>query len=117
MNPYDDGISLDVFVDWLNLAGNKIDRIDAYDDWLARFETALMALPERQRQQSVLPLLHAYRTPEKPVHGAVAPTEVFYGAVRAANVGEDDGEIGAIPHISPPLINKYVADLKQLGLL
>ena len=113
MNPYDDGISLDVFVDWLNLAGNKIDRIDDYDDWLARFETALLGLPEKQRQQSVLPLLHAYRTPEKPLRGAAAPTEVFHAAVRAAKVGEEKD----IPHLSAPLINKYVADLKQLGLL
>ncbi|HET6731350.1 thioester reductase domain-containing protein, partial [Mycobacterium sp.] len=113
MNPYDDGISLDVFVDWLNLAGNKIDRIDDYDDWLARFETALTGLPEKQRQQSVLPLLHAYRSPERPLHGAAAPTEVFDAAVRASKLGDD----GAIPHISPALINKYVADLTQLGLL
>lgn len=113
MNPHDDGISLDVFVDWLNLAGNRIERVDDYDDWLARFETALTGRPEKQRQQSVLPLLHAYRTPDRPLHGAAAPTEVFHAAVQASNLGVD----GAIPHISPPLINKYVADLKQLGLL
>ena len=113
INPYDDGISLDMFVDWLNQAGNKIERIDDYDDWLARFETALLGLPEKQRQQSVLPLLHAYRTPEKPLRGAAAPTEVFHAAVRAAKVGEEKD----IPHLSAPLIDKYVADLKQLGLL
>jgi fatty acid CoA ligase FadD9 len=113
MNPHDDGISLDVFVDWLNLAGNKIERIDDYNDWLSRFETALTALPEKQRQQSVLPLLHAYRKPERPLPGAAAPTEVFHAAVRAAKVGEEKD----IPHISPALINKYVSDLRQLGLL
>jgi thioester reductase-like protein len=53
MNPYDDGISLDVFVDWLNLAGHRIERIDDYNDWVTRFETALTGLPEKQRQQSV----------------------------------------------------------------
>jgi fatty acid CoA ligase FadD9 len=117
MNPYDDGISLDVFVDWLNLAGNKIERIDDYDDWLARFETALTGLPEKQRQQSVLPLLHAYRHPERPLRGAAAPTEMFHAAVRAAKVGADSEKGGAIPHISQSLINKYVADLKQLDML
>jgi thioester reductase-like protein len=55
MNPYDDGVSLDVFVDWLIRAGNKIQRIDDYDEWLARFQTALTGLPERQRQHSILP--------------------------------------------------------------
>ena len=46
MNPYDDGISLDTFVDWLIDAGHKIARIDDYDEWLHRFETALTALPD-----------------------------------------------------------------------
>jgi fatty acid CoA ligase FadD9 len=113
MNPYDDGISLDVFVDWLNLAGHKIERIDDYDDWLARFETALTGLPEKQRHQSVLPLLHAYRQPERPLRGAAAPTEMFHAAVRAAKVGEDKD----IPHLAASLINKYVTDLKQVGML
>jgi fatty acid CoA ligase FadD9 len=113
MNPYDDGVSLDTFVDWLIAAGHKILRIEDYEDWLARFETALTALPEKQRQHSVLPLLHAYRKPEAPVRGAIAPTEVFHAAVREAKVGADHD----IPHLSAALIDKYGKDLQQLGLL
>jgi fatty acid CoA ligase FadD9 len=60
LNPYDDGIGFDQFVDWLNGAGCPIQRIADYNDWLQRFETAMRALPERQRQHSVLPLLHYY---------------------------------------------------------
>ena len=33
MNPHDDGVSLDVFVDWLIQAGNDIRRINDYDEW------------------------------------------------------------------------------------
>jgi fatty acid CoA ligase FadD9 len=113
MNPYDDGVSLDVFVDWLIRAGNKIQRIEDYDEWLARFQTALTGLPERQRQHSVLPLMHAFRKPEKPVRGAAAPTDVFHAEVRTAKVGPDKD----IPHISAELIDKYADDLRQLGLL
>jgi fatty acid CoA ligase FadD9 len=113
VNPYHDAISLDTFVDWLIDAGHTIKRIDDYPTWLARFETALRALPEKQRQQSVLPLLSAYGKPEKPIRGAVAPAEVFHAAVRAAKVGADKD----IPHISATLIDKYVSDLQQLGLL
>jgi fatty acid CoA ligase FadD9 len=113
MNPYDDGVSLDVFVDWLIRAGNKIQRIEDYDEWLARFQTALTGLPERQRQHSVLPLLHAFRKPEKPVRGVAAPTDVFHAEVRTAKVGPDKD----IPHISAELIDKYANDLRQLGLL
>ena len=113
MNPHDDGVSLDVFVDWLINAGHHIRRIDDYAEWLARFETALRALPEKQRQHSVLPLLDAYRKPQQPVLGAPAPTEVFRDAVRAAKIGADED----IPHLSASLIDKYVADLQHLGLL
>jgi fatty acid CoA ligase FadD9 len=113
MNPYDDGVSLDTFVDWLIGAGERIQRIDDHGEWLERFETALRALPEKQRQQSVLPLLSAYAKPEMPVLGAIAPTEVFHAAVRAAEVGADKD----IPHVTASLIDKYVADLQRLGLL
>jgi fatty acid CoA ligase FadD9 len=113
MNPHDDGISLDVFVDWLIEAGQDIQRIDNYDEWLGRFETTLRALPQKQRQHSVLPLLDAYREPEKPLRGAPAPTEVFRDAVQAAKIGADED----IPHLSASLIDKYIVDLQHLGLL
>jgi fatty acid CoA ligase FadD9 len=112
-NPHDDGISLDTFVDWLIDAGQDIQRIDDYHDWLTRFETVLKALPENQRQHSVLPLLAAYREPEKPSRGAPIPTEVFHTAVRTAKIGEDKD----IPHLSAALIDKYVTDLHHLGLI
>ncbi|ETB34047.1 peptide synthetase, partial [Mycobacterium avium subsp. hominissuis 10-5606] len=57
MNPHDDGIGLDEYVDWLIEAGYPIERVDDFDQWLHRMETALHALPERQRHQSVLQLL------------------------------------------------------------
>jgi fatty acid CoA ligase FadD9 len=113
MNPHDDGISLDVFVDWLIAAGHDIQRIDDHDEWLGRFETALRALPDKQRQHSVLPLLDAYRKPEVPLRGAPAPTEVFREAVQAAKIGAEKD----IPHLSTGLIDKYVSDLKLLGLI
>ena len=58
----------------LNGAGYPIQRIADYNDWLQRFETAMRALPQRQRQHSVLPLRHYYQRPEKPLHGAFAST-------------------------------------------
>jgi fatty acid CoA ligase FadD9 len=32
-NPYDDGVGLDEYVDWLNDAGYPIRRIDDYEQW------------------------------------------------------------------------------------
>lgn len=113
LNPHDDGRSLDEFVDWLVAAGHRIERIADYDEWFTRFETALRALPERQRQASVLPLLHAYRQPAPAVRGSVLPAERFRSAVRAAGIGPYHD----IPHISRELIEKYGTDLALRNLL
>lgn len=50
MNPHDDGIGLDEYVDWLIEAGYPIRRIDDFAEWLQRFEASLGALPDRQRR-------------------------------------------------------------------
>ena len=113
MNPYDDGISMDTYVDWLIEAGYPIDRVAEYGDWLQRFETTLRSLPEKQRQASLLPLLHNYQRPDHPISGSFAPAERFRAAVQEAKIGPDKD----IPHISAPIIVKYITDLQMLGLL
>jgi fatty acid CoA ligase FadD9 len=113
MNPYDDGIGMDEFVDWLVEAGHPIRRIDSYGEWLTRFETTLRALPEKQRAASLLPLLHNYQAPDHPFNGSIAPTDRFRAAVQDAKIGPDKD----IPHISAPVIVKYITDLELLGLL
>jgi fatty acid CoA ligase FadD9 len=45
MNPHDDGVSLDVFVDWLIADGVPITRIDDHAQWVTRFKQALRGLP------------------------------------------------------------------------
>ena len=82
-------------------------------DWLARFETALRSLPEKQRQASLLPLLHNYQTPEHPINGSIAPADHFRAAVQDNKIGPDKD----IPHVSAPVIVKYIKDLELLGLL
>ena len=113
MNPYDDGISMDTFVDWLVEAGYSITRVPEYASWLERFSTTLRALPDKQRQASLLPLLHNYQQPEHPMRGSMAPTDRFRAAVQDAKIGPDKD----IPHISAPVIVKYITDLELLGLL
>lgn len=113
MNPYDDGIGLDEYVDWLIEAGYPLHRVDDYAEWLRRFEGSMRALPERQRQYSLLPLLHNYQKPEKPLRGSLAPTDRFRAAVQEAKIGPDKD----IPHVSAPIIVKYITDLQLLGLL
>ena len=73
----------------------------------------MRALPDRQRQHSLLPLLHKYQKPETPVRGALIPTERFRTAVQCAKIGLDKD----IPHVTAEIIVKYVTDLELLGLL
>ena len=113
MNPHDDGIGLDEYVDWLIEAGYSIQRIPDYAAWLQRFETAMRALPDRQRQHSLLPLLHNYQRPAKPINGSMAPTDRFRSAVQEAKIGADKD----IPHVSSPVIVKYITNLQLLDLL
>ncbi|TCM20610.1 fatty acid CoA ligase FadD9 [Novosphingobium sp. PhB165] len=108
-NPHDDGVSLDTFVDWMIEAGCEIERIDSYADWLSRFETAMNALPEEARHQSLLAIMEPYRRPQAAVAKSFVPVERFQSASEAAG--------HAIPGISAGLIHKYVDDLKQIGFL
>jgi len=94
-------------------AGHPIQRVADYADWLTRFETALRALPDKQRQASLLPLLHNYQHPERPLRGSMAPTNVFRTAVQDAKIGPDKD----IPHITPDVIVKYITDLQLLGMV
>jgi fatty acid CoA ligase FadD9 len=113
MNPYDDDISMDTYVDWLVEAGHQIARVPDYADWLARFEMTLRGLPDKQRQASLLPLLHNYQKPKRPINGSVAPADHFRAAVQDNKIGPDKD----IPHVSAPVIVKYITDLELLGLL
>jgi fatty acid CoA ligase FadD9 len=113
MNPYDDGIGLDQYVDWLAEAGYPLHLVADYSDWFQRFETSIRSLPDRRRQASVLPLLDTYRHPGPPPTGALASTERFHSAVQSAGIGSDKD----IPHITAAIVVKYATSLQLLGLL
>ena len=113
VNPHDDGISMDSFVEWAIEAGHRIERIDDYADWLARFETVLHRLPEKQRNQSSLPLIHQLRNPMPPSAGAHVSAVHFQADVRKHGVGTDKD----IPHLSAPFVRKYLEDLRVLKLI
>jgi len=108
-NPHDDGISLDTFVDWIVEAGYPMQRIDDYADWVARFETAMRALPEHQRHQSVLAVMDIYRRPAETIAGSPVPGDRFSAAVQKSGL--------STPGLAKELICKYLTDLKLIGAL
>jgi len=113
LNPDDDGVSLDRFVEWLAGAGRPVDRIGDYDDWFGRFETALRGLPEAQRQHSSLPLLHQMRAPMPAAFGTAVSATRFRAALHQGGTDERAG----IPSLSQEFIAKCLADLVHLQLL
>ncbi|SKK03894.1 Probable peptide synthetase NRP [Mycobacteroides abscessus subsp. abscessus] len=119
MNPHDDGIGIDEYVDWLIEAGHPIERIDDFGEWVRQFEARLHALPDHQRQGSVLQMLKILQDhgwdgqPPEPVRGPMAPADRFHAAVRKAKIGSDHD----IPQVSAPIIAKYASDLQLHGLL
>ncbi|WP_078326599.1 non-ribosomal peptide synthetase, partial [Mycobacteroides salmoniphilum] len=122
MNPHDDGIGLDEYVDWLIEAGYPIERIDDFQDWLQRFGTSLQALPDKHRRNSVLQMyLTLVQDPDRvspivPTVGAFAPADRFRAAVQEAKIGPDSDNPD-IPQVSAANIVKYVTDMELLGLL
>lgn len=108
-NPDSDFVALDDFVDWMMEAGCEIERIDDYDDWFRRFETALQGLPEDLRSHSLLQIIEPYRHPQHPGMGEGVPCRRFADDAKAAGY--------PIAHLDAGLIRKYVADLKAIGLL
>lgn len=112
LNPHDDGISMDTFVRWIEQTGVPVERIDGYQDWRARFEAALRALPEETKMMTSLPTLEIFDEPTEAISGASMPSDQFKSAVEEALA-----EAGGIPHLDEELIKKYLAYLKTLGLL
>ena len=117
MNPHDDGIGLDEYVDWLIEAGYPIQRIDDFGEWLQRFETALRALPDRQRQHSVLQMLllrtsEQFSPPSRPAGPSRRRTDSALRCKKRKSAPTRTSRTSRAP-----IIIKYVTDLQLLGLL
>ncbi len=98
MNPYDDGLGMDEFIDWLIEAGYAIERIADYRQWIQRFESTLRALPDKQRQASLLPLLHNYQQARDADAGRPGPDGPLPG--RSAG-SQDRARTRTSPHGQP----------------
>jgi fatty acid CoA ligase FadD9 len=112
VNPHDDGIGLDEYVDWMIEAGRPIERIDSYEAWHDRFASSLRNLPEQQRQASLLPIVESFRRRQASVRGSSVMAARFAAAVAAHGIAD-----GRIPGIGKACVQKYLTDLEHVGLL
>jgi len=110
---WDDGVSLDTLIDWVETAGYPLRRIDGYADWYEAFSAKLMELPADQRQHSALPILHLWAQPIGGLEGEAGDASQFRQEVRRLKPGGD----ADIPHLSEAFLHKYLADLRARGLL
>ena len=110
---WDDGISLDTLIHWVETAGYPIRRIDDYASWYQTFGARLMELTADQRQHSALPILQLWAEPNAGRDGERFDASEFRQEVRRLKPG---GEAD-IPHLSEAFLHKYLADLCELGLL
>lgn len=106
----DDGISLDTIVDWMISAGYPLNRIEDHADWHHRLGEKLRQLPDEQRQQSLLNIMHRYAKP-MPAHPDPLKTANFEAAVVGLPVGP------GVAQLSESLIHKYLDDMHSLKLV
>ena len=114
MNPYDDGISMDTYVDWLIEAGYPIVRVPEY----ARLVGAVRdhAAGTAREAAPRVAAAAAAQLPEARARRSTGPSRrrtTSGRPCRTAKIGPDKD----IPHISAPVIVKYATDLELLGLL
>lgn len=107
---YDDGCSLDSFIDWIEQSGFEVSRIDDYQLWVSTFKLALSRLPDDQQRYSALDIMDAFVEPLPSDDRAIACAH-FKELVRTTAEGSD------IPHLSREYILKCLSDLHALGLV
>ncbi|MCT1447860.1 thioester reductase domain-containing protein [Brevibacterium casei] len=88
VNPFDDGISLDRFVEWLIEAGVSLVRVGEYGLWMERFKMALSVLDDDDKRASLLPLIDGFRAPEDPVRGSRIDSTDLHGALAQAGLAD-----------------------------
>ncbi len=113
VNHHDDGISLDIIVDWLQTFGFDIKRTEQYGEWIGAFESSLKQFPDSLKLHSFLPLIDSIQEPQNAVSGSAIPSDRFREAMKRQGEGIEDS---FIPGITKSLIWKYALDFKALGL-
>jgi len=110
---WDDGVSLDTFMDWVEAAGFRLRRMADYGAWYQAFGARLAELPPESRQGTSLPILHRWAGPLPARERDQVDTSQFTRQVRSRGPG---GE-ARVPGLDQAYLRKYLDDLRGLGLI
>lgn len=112
VNPHwDDGISLDVIVDWIRSGGYRIDRIVDHARWYQAFRERLGALSPAQKQRSPLPILHQW------AHPIAEERELKLDARRLQQRLREISAAAEIPHLTEEYLHKCLRDMVVRALI
>jgi fatty acid CoA ligase FadD9 len=107
---WDDGISLDSIVDWVQSAGYSVEREPDHAVWYKRFGEKLAAMTEAQRQHSSVSILHQFQQPFPASHHQLGSAN-FEKAVQGLPFGP------TVPQLTEKYIHKYLNDMQLLSMI
>ncbi|MEM1119832.1 MAG: thioester reductase domain-containing protein [Bacteroidota bacterium] len=107
---YEDGISLDVIVDWIESAGYPVQRIDDYQSWYQQFAAKLKALPAEKRQHSAVDILNAFSRP-------YSKNPKVAGSRNYQQLVQQLGDKATVLSLSEEFIHKCLEDMQLLGII
>lgn len=101
--------SMDGIADLLCDTGEQYKRLD-YHEWVSRLEIALQAQPERIRRHSLLPVLHAYVSPDQ-LPLLDVPSDKFHRElIKTPDVHD-------LPIVDTTAVQKWIADIADHDLI
>lgn len=113
VNPHlESGASLDDIVKYVRSAGYAVASVEDYAAWFSRFGETLAALPERERNRSLLPLLDTWQRPMRGRgEGIVLDAAHFRQAVKG-HMGLRD-----VPLLDEAYIHHVLRSMVALGII
>ena len=107
---WDDDVSLDSFVDWVESAGYTVTRVADYGSWFNQFKASLEKMTGAQRQHSPLALLQQW---QQPIGAAVTRLDAQqFRHARQQCIGTAD-----VPTLDEAYMHHYLQDMVHLGLI
>ena len=107
---YDDGVSLDSVVDWIESAGFRVQRIADHAEWMRRFEEKLHQLDDTQKALSAINILGHHAHPH-PAQEVPFESDAYVAALAAMP------RPAKVPHLTEAYIHKFLKDMQAHSMI